>query len=496
MRIGGLASGMDIDTLVLDLMKAQRIPLTKLTQKKQVFEWQRDDYRSMNTLLKDLDNHIFSGVYMAKNLMQKAATSSNSSVVTATANASASSGTTNFTDVKLATSARWLSDKTMSTGDLTPAATTISLSVTAGDGSQSTPVEQTLTFESTDTIDDIIKKLNGKKEYGISAIHENGKVSITKNDTGSQASIVINDQATADFFTSLGFTAQVGQELGYDAGTNTNTVKTLGENATFAINGILTERSSNTFDLNNVTYSLKGAGSATITVTNDTDSVIDNIVSFIDKYNDVIGKINAKTSEERYKSYNPLSSEEREAMSDKQADLWEEKAKSGLLRRDSILSTGLNKMRNSIYNSVSVSATENYQLAEFGITTSRNYLDRGKLEYDKEKLKAAIEENPEAIYKLFMNDSTTESSQGIIRRLRGTIKETMTNIEAKAGKTLSTNQQYSIGRNLSSINSQITRFEDRLIQVEDRYWRQFTAMEKAIQQSNNQSAFLMQQFSY
>ena len=58
MRIGGLASGMDIDSIVADLMKAERMPLDKLKQKKQVLEWQRDDYRSMNTLLLDFRSEL------------------------------------------------------------------------------------------------------------------------------------------------------------------------------------------------------------------------------------------------------------------------------------------------------------------------------------------------------------------------------------------------------------------------------------------------------
>ena len=52
-RISGLASGMDIDTIVKNLMNAERMPLDKLKQNKQTLEWQRDDYRAMNTLLLD-----------------------------------------------------------------------------------------------------------------------------------------------------------------------------------------------------------------------------------------------------------------------------------------------------------------------------------------------------------------------------------------------------------------------------------------------------------
>jgi flagellar hook-associated protein 2 len=62
MRIGGLASGMDIDQMVKELMTAERIPLDKLSQKKQYMEWQRDDYRDMNKMLFELDNLIFDGI--------------------------------------------------------------------------------------------------------------------------------------------------------------------------------------------------------------------------------------------------------------------------------------------------------------------------------------------------------------------------------------------------------------------------------------------------
>jgi flagellar hook-associated protein 2 len=74
------------------------------------------------------------------------------------------------------------------------------------------------------------------------------------------------------------------------------------------------------------------------------------------------------------------------------------------------------------------------------------------------------------------------------------LKDTMDSIEQKAGKASSTNNTFTLGRLLNNMDSQMDRFEDRLIQVEDRYWRQFTAMEKAIQRSNEQSMFLMNQF--
>ncbi|WP_240371096.1 flagellar filament capping protein FliD, partial [Anoxybacteroides rupiense] len=71
---------------------------------------------------------------------------------------------------------------------------------------------------------------------------------------------------------------------------------------------------------------------------------------------------------------------------------------------------------------------------------------------------------------------------------------TIGKIEQKAGKTLWTNDQFSIGRNLDDLNKQIAAFNDRLQQIEDRYYRQFTAMEEAINRANQQSAYLMNAF--
>ena len=88
-RIGGLASGMDIDSLVKDLMKAERMPLDKLKQKKQVLEWQRDDYRSMNTLLLDFRSQL-TQMKLTTQYRARTVTSSDESRITATATSAAS----------------------------------------------------------------------------------------------------------------------------------------------------------------------------------------------------------------------------------------------------------------------------------------------------------------------------------------------------------------------------------------------------------------------
>jgi flagellar hook-associated protein 2 len=514
MRIGGLASGMDIDQIVKDLMKAERMPLDKLYQKKQLLEWQRDDYREMNKLLQELDTFIFDGVFKQSTFLKKAVTSSDESVVTAVATNVTANQTVELKDItQLASAARWTSETAIKTtaadNKIDPNAKLNTVTFTTSGGSVQFVGSMTLKFDimkpgsttvetaeitidpSTDTLNSVITKINQNTKLGVSAFYDEvtQKLVITKNETGSGASIKV--VSGANFLKELGFTsASDGAEL---------TGKTNGQNAKFTINGLATERTTNTFTINGMTYTLKNTkttGTVTISTATDTDSIFNSIKAFVDKYNEVISKINAELKEERYRDYPPLTDEQKEAMTEKQIELWEEKARSGMLRNDSILSSGLSKMRMDLYTKVEGSNITNgfSQLAEIGITTSSNYLDGGKLIIDETKLRQKIQENPDAIYRLFNNDSTNYSEKGIARRLRDTIKDTIGKIEQKAGKTLWTNQQFAIGRNLNQIDDQIDRFEDRLKQIEDRYWRQFTAMEEAINKANSQSMYLMNAF--
>jgi flagellar hook-associated protein 2 len=490
LRISGLASGMDIDQIVKDLMKAERMPLDKLQQKKQLLEWQRDDYRSMNTLLQGLDDYLFSNITLQSSMFKKTVSSSNESVVTATAGSSAANVATTMQVNQVATSAVWLSDATKRVDKASfsvDADVTLTINVTNGDG---TTKQAAMTVKQGTTLDGVIAQLNSNLDLGVSAFYDEqtGRVSIMKKEMGAQASLVLADQATVDFFAQLGFTnTAAGQEL---------TGKTAGKDADITINGLRTTRSSNTFTINGVTYTVKGTGTATVSVETDVDAMFNAIKGFVDKYNDTIDKINAELKEERYRDYPPLTDEQKEAMTEKQIELWEEKARSGMLRGDSILSSALSQMRMNVYTKVEGANIPSgfSQLAQLGISTSSNYLDGGKLIIDETKLREKIKENPEAVYQLFNQDSTNQAEKGIARRLRDTIKATIGKIEQKAGKTIWTNQQFAIGRDLIEINDQIDRFEDRLKQIEDRYYRQFTAMEEAIQRANQQSMYLMNAF--
>lgn len=346
-------------------------------------------------------------------------------------------------------------------------------------------VNETIFMTGTDTLNSVIRKVN-ESSAGVTMFYDSvtDRVTLTRKETGKFGEGKRDIEVSGDFMTNV---------LQF----NNNDV-TDGQNAKFTINGLETERSSNTFDMNGVTITLKQTFSesdqqpTTISVGNDTGQVLENIKKFVEDYNELIKEIGDKLKEERYRDYKPLTDDEREELSEKQQEKWEEMARSGLLKGDMVLSGVLSSMRMDMYSTVETNGIFK-QLASIGIKTTANYLEGGKLEIDEAKLKAALEEDPESVENLFRgNDS--EAGKGIVHRLYDTVDASMKKLQEKAGRATSTNQQFTLGRELINVDKSIDRFEERLKMTENRYWRQFTAMEKAIQQANQQSMYLMQQF--
>ncbi|WP_339147857.1 MULTISPECIES: flagellar hook-associated protein 2 [unclassified Sutcliffiella] len=499
MRLTGFQSGLDINQMVADLMKAQRMPMNKLTQQKQLLEWKRDDYRETNRLLNDFRNLSFD-MTLQRTYSQKQVTSSNDKV-TATASSTAANVTYTISDVKVATPASIHSKEILNgTGEKfdpsksimdqrdkfsTPPAIlgdgeehSFTITTFDADGNE---IQDTFKINQTSTMNDLMNKISTSK-IGVTAFFDevNGQLMLTRKNAGN-------------------LVGAEGKAFNFDGDFLTDTLnlggspeEVMGTDAKLKINGVETTRKSNTFSVNGVTFTLHGdmeGDSAVVAVRNDTDKTFNAIKDYITKYNELIEKINGKIGEPVYRDYKPLSDQEREALSEKQIEQWEEKARSGLLRNDSILSSGLNKMRLSLYEKVGGVTGSFSQLSEIGIATGANYRDKGKLLIDEDKLRAAIENDSNSVMELF-----TANGTGIARKLRESATATVQSIEARAGNTSRTAQQFTIGRELMNVDKRISDFEKRMQTVEARYWRQFTAMEKAIGQSNQQSMQLMSQF--
>ncbi|MGY0656359.1 flagellar hook-associated protein 2 [Bacillus subtilis] len=491
-RITGLASGMDIDDIVSKLMQTERAPLDKLKQKKQTLEWQRDSYREVNTKIKELQDYMSNNKLTYPSTFQsKTVTSSNESVLTATGSVSAPNSSSTVEVASLATAATY---KASNYTGYTQGDYNLVFNVVAP--GETTAKTVNISVTSADTIDNVISKLNSS-DLGVSAFKDkiwNGTeyvetIAFSSKATGAGGSIQAADSATADFMSGqLGFSLDADNKL---------TAYKEGANAKVTINGFEMEKLTNNFTVNGVTYSIKNTtaatGPVTTSVSTDVDGIYNQIKEFVDKYNEMVDSLNEKLKEEKYRDYTPLTSEQKEAMSDKEIELWEEKAKSGLLRNDSSISTGTNQMRTDFYTQVNADG-KTYQLTEFGITTSSVYQMRGHLEINEDKLKAKIQEDPQSVAALFTSGSNSSaySDKGIMKRIGDTLKSTVKSIEAKAGNSTMGTNDYSIGKNLNTISTDITKMQDRLTTIENRYYSKFSAMDSAIQKMNEQASYLSQ----
>ena len=349
-------------------------------------------------------------------------------------------------------------------------------------------IDEKFLIQGSESLNSVMSKVNNSK-LGVTMFYDSysDKVTMTRKETG-----VYNENGQEIEFTDGDFLTQV---LGFQNGDSGNYIKA--ENATFTVNGLETSRQSNTFSMNGVTFTLKKTTDTpvTINVNNDNDALFENIKNFVDKYNELVEKIEKKLSEPKYKNYLPLTDDEKEKLSETQQEKWENMAKSGILRNDSILSGLITQMRTAIYSAVNQDDLDSAMksLSAIGITTTADFTT-AKLEINESKLKAAIEKDPNSIELLFNGTGATDGQKGVIQRLYDKVNATMDQLKERAGNSYSVNNQFTIGRQLDDLDDRIERFEDRLADLETRYYSQFTAMEQAIQKANSQAAYLAQFF--
>ncbi|KGX93957.1 flagellar cap protein FliD [Pontibacillus halophilus JSM 076056 = DSM 19796] len=493
MRIGGLASGMDIDGIVGDLMKAERIPLDKMEQEKTKLEWQRDAYRDVNKNILELEKMTLD-LKLQKTYETKQVSSSDEAAVQATATASAGNGSYNVKVDQLATAAIKVGEQLSTKGldpstSLTaqnPALTGSKFTLTTyGEKGGGTPKE--FTIEDGDTLDDVMKKVNDSN-IGVRAFYDKtaDRVVMERTETGdfNKGGEEIEFGGNLDFFNTVGL-----------ANAGTSVAETGGQNAKFTYNNALqVETESNSYTMNGVTFNFNRVttDNVRVNISNDVDASMDKITKFVEKYNELVESLNEQTKEKPNRDYAPLTEKQKESMEEKEIELWTEQAKKGLLYNEGVLENGMSKLRTNWYEPVDNDGAYS-QLAQIGISTTANYLDGGKLEIDEDKLRGALQDNPDSVYKLFSGKDASGNSVGIAQRLDDTLTGMKKSIEEKAGKSTSLTNNYTIGRNLEDVKQEMEAFEDRLNQIEDRYWAQFTEMEKAIQQMNSQSNYLAQQ---
>ncbi|TXC90982.1 hypothetical protein FS935_08730 [Metabacillus litoralis] len=510
-RFSGLASGMDTESMVKQLVDSQKGRLIKLQQAKTLNNWKTDIYRDVNAKLANF-RKATENLRLESPFNKQTTSVNNEEKIGATVTGTPSLSSYTITEATMATDARAASASfTLNVPQDGKIGQNISFNLNGS------ATEITLTAD--DTISSAITKINNAGTGVKASYFQDGNSIILTSDTKTSTAQVEITNLTVD-----GSTAATSNNLGLfngiiDGSTDTFTpnngvtaAKGLDAvNAKVVINGLTINPTGNSFSFDGIQFDLKSNITSdqpvTVETKQDTQAIFDSIKTFVDKYNELIADLNTKITEKQYRDFPPLTDEQKSEMKERDIELWEEKAKSGLVTRDPSISSFLNDLRNSLMTPVANGDEGFKMLSNIGITTSKNYRENGKLELDETKLKASLESNLESVKKLFSSSSsitqdntltnkTKHDESGFGLRLYERIGQGITDLSKKAGAlTSSIDVNSFMAKELKNIESGILKEQDRMQRLEDRYWQQFQAMESAIQRANSQSGWLAQQFS-
>lgn len=341
----------------------------------------------------------------------------------------------------------------------------------------------------------------GFSKMGISANFDagQGRFYLNASATGSENDFnVTSSDAGALELLGLGSTATKIDAT--DAIIDYNGVEYIGSSNTFNINGLDITAKAVTGEYDATTGVFKNDTPINIAVDTDTDGMYKTIKDFVKSYNELIDEMNKLYDEEKT-DYDPLTDDERAQLSDNQIEKWEEKAKQGLLRRDSTLNSLTSQMRSILNSGVTVTnadgTTTRYSLASLGIVTGSDYTEKGKLhimgdeddpEFSAQEnvLKKKLQEQPEIFSKVLAG---TSENQGLGLQVYNYLTKAMKYHEGVSSSQTVYNN-LSMDEEIDDWDDKIDELNEKLQKMEDKYYKQFSAMEAAMAKMQQQQSAL------
>lgn len=284
----------------------------------------------------------------------------------------------------------------------------------------------------------------------------------------------------------------------------------LGQNAAIELDGQVIYLNENKYEIDGTTFAFTDdiaiGETFTVGVEKDTSGLKDIIKSFVEDYNQLIEDVysyigETPATDSSGDKYEPLTDEEKEAMSEDEIEKWEDLAKQGILYNDSTISGIMSQMRTALYNTVTLDDGSKIGLFSLGIKTSNDYADHGKLEIDEDQLDKMLSENLEAVTELFTN-----SDSGLMTKLDNildrAVKSTGTasnrgSLVRKAGLENSyTVYDSTIYKEMESLRDRISALQDKYDSREEYWWGVFTNLESMMSDLNSQSSYLSSYLGY
>ena len=351
------------------------------------------------------------------------------------------------------------------------------------------------------TVDGLLTAINNNKDAGVTATYlgSENKFVLSSNEKGKGREISLGaDPDKKDDAANLIFGGDKKESHDGTDGEMSilyNGVKTTitSSSNTFSIDG-LDIRATNTFN----TGSATAEGGVSFTASADTEKVTETVKKFIEAYNAMIDEVRTQATTKPDSNYKPLTDDQKNEMNETSIKNWEDKAKEGILYNSSALKD-LDNATQGIFSSMMINGVSYDDLEKIGISFSDDYTAGGKIVFDEEKFKTAMDSDPEKVSDLFTG------THGIVNTIDSTLSTYATRYASKNGNsygvlieeagseklslTLTNNSIY---KELKDMQETITNLQSQLSTEQDRYISQFTQMERLINQMNSQSSYLSQ----
>lgn len=533
-------SGLDIDSMVKVGMLTKQREYDKMAQKFTKNEWTKtallDVYSNINTF----NMSTLSQYKMSVNMNAKTATTSNDAIKV-TANASAANVNHKVEVVDHATNAQLISTTTDELSITDDISFTLSDGTELSDGNKK-EVTITLSADDNPTLTDLASAIN-RAGLNIKATYDvdNNVFSIYNTKSGKANTIKfsnLNDY-TAQLFTDLGFKQSVNGELKGVTGVeyttdtsgnitvmvenenapfefDTNGIKDLstpiaGRNAEVNVDGRNYTFAENKFTAGGITYDITNATkgtTATVSVTQDVDGIVDKVKSFVEDYNKLLGKLYELYDEKPESGYSPLTQSQKDAMKEEQITKWEEKAKKGLLYHDRTLGSVINKLRSAIsskvegISSINIDGKDKTYNSIFSLGVSTTGI-KGQLTLDESKLRKALAEDPDAVYNIFAkldSDYTDPSTgkkvertthNGVAQRLGDIFSNSLKTIRSRSGSSADIAEDSELNNLLRNLQTKMSNFKKMMDAFENKLYKKYDTMESMLAKLGSQMNYLM-----
>ncbi|RDU21899.1 flagellar filament capping protein FliD [Anaerosacchariphilus polymeriproducens] len=482
-RLSGLSSGLDTDSIVTELVSAYKIKKDNYKKDQTKLEWKQDAWKELNSKIYNLYSKTVSNLRYSTAYKTKTTTLSDTTKASVTAGNNSTNGTQTLSITKLAKAGYLTGAELTGASDYTSStklselgiATDTSFDITIG--SSGTP--KNISIGADTTIGDVVSKL---KTAGVNASF----------DTTNQRFFISSKTSGAENDFSLSASDADGTAALESLGLTTSAVKVAGQDAEIYLNGAQYTNASNTFTVNGLTITAKeetgyNADSSrkeiSINTADDTKGIYDSIKNFFKEYNVLINEMDSLYNATSAKGYQPLTDEEKETMTDDQIEKWEKKIKDSLFRRDSTLDSVSSSMKSAMMKSYTVNG-KTYSLASFGISTlgyftsSANEKNAYHIDGDsddsatsgkEDKLMTALTTDPASVESFF-----TQLTTGLYDSLDAKMKSTTLSSAYTVYNDKQMKQEY------DEYDDLIGKWEKKMSDMEKYYYKKFSEMETAL----------------